>query len=194
VSSTGPAPATGPRNLPSINLAAIKARLLSLDSRIKNIEKNRTPAPVKIHQISNASQMSMAQAGHTAVLNPDNSVPTGAYQPSPVLATLLFNMPGALSLATSDPMHSRYQSNVVGVSADLTTYSTNVTFEVLVNGAVVSTVTMTSATSGLINIAAHTPLNPYTDLVTVQTTSIGSGNLGLVVHVELAVDPQNPPS
>lgn len=192
--STGPAPATGPRNLPSINLAAIKERFLTLDRRIKYLEKNRQPAPVKVHQLSNASQMQMAQAGHTAVLNPDNSVPTGAYQPSPVLATLLFNMPGALSLATSDPMHSRYQSNIVGVSADLTTFSNDVTFEVLVNGSVISTVTMTSATSGLVNVAAHTPLNRYTDLVTVQTTSIGSGNLGLVVHVELAVDPQNPPS
>lgn len=193
MTSTGPAPPTGPRNLPSINLAAIKARLQSFDKRIKYIEKNRTPAPIPMGKVADASQMQRAQAGHAAVLSPINDAVTGSYQPSPVLATLLFNMPGALTLATSDPMHSRYVANIVGVAADLTTFASDVTFEVLVNGSSIQTVTMTGAATGLVPITAHTPLNPYTDLVTVQTTDIGTDNLGLVVHVELAVDPQNPP-
>lgn len=78
------------------------------------------------------------------------------------------------------------------VAADLTTYASDVTFDVLVNGVVISTVTMTSAATGLVAIPVHTPLHPYTDLATVQTASIGSGNKGLVVHVELAVDTQVP--
>jgi hypothetical protein len=111
----------------------------------------------------------------------------GIYTPSPVLAELLFHMPGALSVAESDPLHSRYPCNIIGVSADLSTYSSSCTFEVKVNGTVVSTITMSGASTGLVNVSGNPPLVAYTDLVTVACTSAGSGNEGLVVHVELGV-------
>jgi hypothetical protein len=124
-----------------------------------------------------APSMAMAQPGHAPVQDAPRPghVPTG-YVPALVLASPVFNMTGDLTLATSDPMHSRWESNVFGVAADLTTYASDVTIEVLVNGTVISTVTMTSESSGLVEIPVPPPLHPYTDLVTVQTTSIGTGN------------------
>jgi hypothetical protein len=194
MTTTGPTGPTGPTAVPPLTWKALRERLDAQDRKIAYLQKNRTPAPLKLHEVANASQMQMAQPGHAAVQDAPRSghVPVG-YVPAPVMASLLFNMTGDLTLATSDPMHSRWVANVFGVAADLTTFASDVTFDVLLNGVVISTVTMTSASSGLVEIPAHPPLHPYTDLVTVQTTSIGAGNKGLVVHVELAVDTQNPP-
>ena len=96
-------------------------------------------------------------------------------------------MPGGLSSAESDPLHARYPCNIIGVSADLGTYAASCVFTVKVNGTVVATVTMTSASTGLLTVSGNPPLVAYTDLVTVDCTSPGSGNEGLVVHVELGV-------
>jgi hypothetical protein len=194
VTTTGPVGQTGPTAVPPLTWKALRERLDAQDRQIAYLQKNRTPAPLKLHEVANLSEMQMAQPGHAAVQDAarPGHVPVG-YVPAPVLATLVFNMTGDLTLATSDPMHSRWVANIFGVAADLTTYASPVTFEVLVNGTVVSTVTMTSDSTGLVEIPAHTPLHPYTDRVTVQTTDIGAGNKGLVVHVELAVDTQNPP-
>ena len=183
MTNTSPLGGTGPRVTPPIDLAAIRARFASLDSRIKYLEKNRIPAPLNISDLANASPMQQAQHGHAAVYSQDQ----GGYAPSPVLAELLFHMPGDLSVATSDPLHARYPCNIIAVSADLSTFGSDCIFKVLVNGTVVATVTMTSASTGLIPVGSYPALAPYTDLVAVECTSIGSGNSGLVVHVELGV-------
>lgn len=195
MATSAPPPNTGPRNIPSITLASIRARFQSLDSRIKYLEKNRFPIPTQMHEIANAPQVQMAQPGHAPVLSPIGGAPTGTFQPSPVLATMLFHQPGSLVAATSDPFHARYACNIVGVAADLATYgSGDVVFDILVNGSSIQTVTMTSDATGFIPVTSHTALNPYTDLVAIETTGVGSGSSGLVVHVELAVDVNKPPS
>jgi hypothetical protein len=183
MTSTSPLGGTGPRVLPPIDLAAIRARFASLHSRILYLEKNRTPQAVRMSDIGNAASMQQAAHGHAAVY----SQTQGAYVPSPVLAELLFHMPSDLSVATSDPLHARYSCNILAVSADLTTFASSVVFEVLVNGTSVASVTMTSASTGLVPVAGFPALVPYTDLVTVACTSPGAGNQGLVVHVELGV-------
>ena len=183
MTSTSPLPVTGPHVLPRTTLSAIQARFASLNSRMTYLEKNRTPEPVPLSSIPNATSMQQAAHGHAPVY----SQMVGGYWPSPVLAELLFHMPDALSVATSDPLHARYACNIIGVAADLATFSSDMTFEVLVNGLAVATVTMTSAASGLVVVGGSPALVPYTDLVTVATTSVGTGNLGLVVHVELGV-------
>lgn len=181
--STSPLGGTGPRVLPPLDLAAIRARFASLDSRIKYLEKNRTPEPLGVSDLANATPMQQAQHGHAAVY----SQAQGGYAPSPVLAELLFHMPGSLTLATSDPLHARYPCNIIGVSADLTTWGSGGTFEVLVNGTVVATITMGGTSTGLVAVSGNPGLVPYTDLVQVKCTSLGTGNTGLVVHVELGV-------
>ena len=182
MTTTGPIGGTGPRNLPPINTAAIRDRLRALDARTKYLEKNRIPTPIPMGGVANASRMQVAQLGHAPVY----SEAQGGFVPSPVLATLLFHLPGGLIVATSDPLHARYSCDIIGISADLGTFSSDCTFVVYVNGSPVYTVGMTSVSTGLI-IVSPTPLAPYTDLVTVACTDAGTGNSGLVVNVELGV-------
>lgn len=193
MSTTGPPPPTGPRALPNTTLQAIRARFHSLDRRIKYLEKNRTPAPTPMSNVSDAPVMQMAEAGHAPTMDPNPAATLGQFQPQVVLATLLFHMPGSLTTATSPPLHSRYIANIVGVSADLGFFDSDVTFDILVNGSSIATILVTEASTGYLEVAS-TPLNPYTDLVTIETTSIGTGNEELVVHVELSVDVNNPPN
>jgi hypothetical protein len=187
MNNTGPIPQTGPKFFAPIDRAAMRDRFRSLDSRIKYLEKNRTPTPVLMHTLGNAPQLQIAQNGHAPVWSTED----GNFQPSPVLAEMTFNMPGPLVLSTSDPVHARYPCNVVSASADLTTFSSDVTFELLINGTVIQSFTMTSASTGSVVVPTNNALHSYSDLVTVATTSIGTGNVGLVVHIELAVDVDN---
>lgn len=184
--TTGPPPPTGPRRVAPINVTAIRNRLRSLDSRTKYLEKNRTPAPLHVHELANAPALQYAQDGHAPVFDQAE----GIFKPSPVMATLLFSMPGALVTGISDPMHARYPCNIVAISADLSTFTGVVDVDLLVNGTVIHSLAIPSSSTGLVSVTS-TPLAAYTDLVTVQTTSVGSGNMGLVVHVELSVDVAN---
>jgi hypothetical protein len=195
VSFAGPVGPTGPRNLPRIDLAQLANAIRSLRNRVLYLEKNRVPQPTQMHEVSNAFQMQQAQAGHAPVFDPTNDKPTGSFQPSPVLATMLFAMPGALTLATSDPMHARYDCNIVGFAADLTMFGSAFDVLVTVTGphAATQTVNVSANPLGFVPVSAPMPLQAYQDQVTVETTSIGSGNAGLVFHVELAVDVINPP-
>jgi len=180
---TGPLGGSGPVTRPNLGLAAIRARFENIERRLSLRERNRTPEPLPLHlAASNAGPVSQAQHGHGVVY----SEPQGMFVPSPVLAELPFHMPGPLSLATSPPLHARYACSITGIAADLGVFSTDVEFEVLVNGTMVYTINQTSQSTGLIPVAP-TALVAYTDLITVQTTSIGTGNSDLVVHVELGV-------
>lgn len=194
MNSVGPPPSTGPRRVGQTTNTALRDRLRSLNSRTKYLEKNRFPAPLGLHELANAPSLQQAQPGHAAVFSPIPGQATGAFQPSPVLASMVFTMPGALTAAESPPFHARYICNIVGISADLATFASDVEFTLAINGTVIQTVTMTSASTGFIDVTGENALHAYTDLVTITTTSIGSGNEGLVVHVELAVDVNNPPS
>jgi hypothetical protein len=185
--NVGPLPATGPKNLPPLSLSAVRARLHTLESQIKYQQKDRFAAPMGLHELNNASALQYAQGGAA----PSWDQASGGYMPSPVLATLLFNMPGALTLSTSDPLHSRWPCNITGLAADLNVFGSDVTFKLLVNGSTVATETMTGAAIGLIPVSGSPALRAYLDLVQVETTVIGTGNIGLVVHVELAVDVAN---
>jgi hypothetical protein len=127
--------------------------------------------------------MSQAQPGHGGVYDPVSN----KIVPTPVLATALFHMFGALTAATSPPWHARYGCTIVGIAADLGTFGLGegVTFEVQVNGTTISTITLASTSSGHTAVSPPVAIKAYTDLVTVVTTAIGSGSADLVVHVEL---------
>ena len=185
--NTGPLPITGPKFIPPVSLRSLRSRINSLDSRISYQEKNRIPTPQGLHELNNASALQYAQDGATPTFQQE----FGGYLPIPNLSTLLFNMPGSLSLAESDPVHARWPCNITGVAADLSVFSSDVSFDLLVNGSVVQSFTLTSAASGFVAVTGSPALRAYLDLVQVETTSVGTGNSGLVVHIELAVDIAN---
>lgn len=114
----------------------------------------------------------------------------------------VFDYVGTVTASTSPPWHARFGTSIASVSADLGTFGSTLTFQVLVTGValqvtvsttLVDTVTMTGAHLGSIALVAPVTapttalLTPYTSLVTVEVVTAGSGNENLVVHVELTV-------
>ena len=189
MSGTGPPVPTGPHSNPNTNLAALRDQLRLLDDRIKLLERNRQPVPTLMHQLDNTARMNYAQLGHAPVYSSN----TGDYVPSPVLASMMFHLPGPIAVATSDPQHARYLCNVLAVSADFGTWGGGTTFVVYKNGSPIATVTPGSQSTGLIAVSGTPILVPYTDLITVATTAAGAGDSGLVVHVELGLVAANEP-
>ena len=109
--------------------------------------------------------------------------------PKPVLAEVVFQLQGALSATTSPPWHCRYGATIVAVAADLGVFSTGpVEFDLLVDSSSVQSFSFDAQSSGRMLLDSPQPeLVAYTDLIAIETTSIGSGNSDLVVHVELGV-------
>lgn len=177
--SVGSAPPTGPAFKPRTAWDALRKRVESIERNIGYLQKNRTPAPVGLEELSNASGMTQVPSGHV----PTFSGQAGSYQPAPNYAEFIFHLQGSLTSTESPPYHSRWASQIVGVSADLGTFTDDVTWEVLVNGTPVITITQTAQSTGQI-AAGPVQIAAYTDLVTIQVTDTGSGNSDLVVHVE----------
>jgi hypothetical protein len=173
---------SGPVNQPTTEVAALRRRLEEMESRLSVLESNRAPVPAStnLHELANAEPMSQATDGHAVVFDQTS----GLYTPRVNDPSLLFTMSGVLVAKTSDPMHARYPSSIVGVSADLSVFSSSVTFEVLVNGSPIVSVSMSSTSTGFLSITPRS-LTPYTDLVTVETVTVDGVSAGLVVHVEI---------
>jgi hypothetical protein len=179
MTTTGPGTTPGPIQRPRTSWDALRKRLEDTERNIRLLQKNRTPAPLKLKQLSDAGGMYQVPNGHA----PTFSRQAGTYQPAPNYAEFIFHLQGTLVNTASPPYHSRWRSQIVGVSADMGTFASDITFEVLLNGTPIVTYGMTSESTGPIDVGPF-EVQAYTDLVTVQVTDVGSGNSDLVVHVE----------
>lgn len=181
-----PTPGSAPNTKGALSLAWIKQRFLELHVRLIRAENTlRNPPIPLVHELQNAGHMSQAQHGHAAKF----SEIYGKYVPAPVLATMLFHQIGSLVANVSPPQHSRVQCRPIAVAADMGTYGSPAIFRVLINGVVVgSPITINAPATGRILFPNPSPtIDPYIDLVTVETVDPGSGNSDLVIHVELGV-------
>ncbi len=143
------------------------------------------------HQVRQELDTLTSQARTRQVMRslpPTPNVGPGAGNPN--LSTLLFqwrSSDGDLASGVSDPHHSRWQATIIGAAIDVATFSSNFTIVVYVNGVAVPGLDSCNMTGSAAQfLCAPLPIRPYSDLVTVDATSPGTGNLGVVVHVELA--------
>ena len=182
---SAPLGATTGGSQPPLSEKSIRALFENLKTRVKRLEANRTPQPLQMHQLANTGPMSQANPGHSSTFDTNS----GTYVPSPNLASLIFHMPGTLSIATSPPHHARYDCYIVGISADIGTLNLGdvITFELLINGTAVATLSADTEAGGFQPINPPIALAAYSDLVTLATTSAGASGASadLVVHVEL---------
>lgn len=122
-----------------------------------------------------------------AFLQQPPAPPTGPGQGFPVFAELIFHWPssaGALASGVSDAHSARWQCSVLGLYVDVTTFSTSFDLTVYVNGVAVSGLNPVTVTGGGQEFPCNpAALLPRTDLVTVNATSPGTGNLGVVARV-----------
>jgi hypothetical protein len=114
---------------------------------------------------------------------------TGPGQGLPTFAGLTWHWPtsaGAITAVVSDRKSLRWACNVVAAVIDVTTFSTNFTIEVFKNGTLVPGLTcaITGAGVGQRFICNPTPVVPYSDYFTVEPTSPGTGNEGIIVTLE----------
>lgn len=110
-------------------------------------------------------------------------------QVPPQLPTITFHFPSAtgdLVAGDSDSTHVRQPLTIVGGFVNVTTFTTPFTIVTSVNGTPVITANITQANQSFIcDNKGGVPLVPYTDLVSVNATIPGTGNQGVVWHVEL---------
>lgn len=182
--STSPNPTpTGPVHRPAGSAASIRSRVRRGARDTQRIQINRDQKPLLLHQLANAGPMSQARPGHAASYSPER----GAFAPAPVFAEQIFHYAGSLAAGRSPQWHSRWYATIVSVSADLSTYTSPVVFELLVDGTSVGTFTVGSSILLSTPVSPVAKLIPYDDVVAVEITTPGSGNADLVVHVEMGV-------
>jgi len=115
---------------------------------------------------------------------------TGAGQGLPIMGEVTFHFPtgaGALVSGVSDSRTVRFPCTVASAVIDVTTFTNAFTIVVLKNGTTIPGLTcaISAAGHGQRFLCNPTPLVPYVDTLAVNATSPGTGNLGVLVHVEL---------
>ncbi len=183
-----PVPSTQPTTQAGYTLAALAARLADIEQAISVLQLNlASPQSFRIGQLEDVAQGGILLATGQDITISDGHAPTfdrtsGLHVPRPVLAELTFHWrttDGDLIEGVSDNHHSRWDANTLGATIRTTNYSTPFTIELFVNGGMIQSCPVTSADETF-------PLTAVpvvrADNLTVDATSPGSGNQGVVVH------------
>ncbi len=186
-----PVPSTQPTTQAGYTLAALAARLADMEQAISALQLNlASPQSFRIGQLEDVAQGGILLATGQDIRISDGHAPTfdrtsGLHVPRPVLAELTFHwrsIDGAIIVGVSDDHHSRWDADIIGNTIRTTTYSTPFTIDVAVNGVIIQSCPVTSALETFPLTAV--PIVPA-DTVTVNASTPGTGNLGVIVHVLL---------
>ncbi len=183
-----PVPSTQPTTQAGYTLAALAARLADIEQAISALQLHlASPQSFRIGQLEDVAQGGILLATGQDIRISDGHAPTfdrtsGLHVPRPVLAELTFHWrtsDGDLVEGVSDDHHSRWDADIIGHTIRTTTYSTPFTITAYVNGAPIQSCPVTSSLETFVLTAV--PIIP-TDTVTVDATSPGTGNKGVIVH------------
>ncbi len=186
-----PVPSTQPTTQAGYTLAALAARLGDIEQAISALQLNlASPQAFRIGQLEDVAQGGILLATGQDITISDGHAPTfdrtsGLHVPRPVLAELTFHWrttDGAITAGVSDNHHSRWDADILGATIRTTTYSTPFAIDLAVNGGIIQNCPVTSNLETFPLTAV--PIVP-TDTVTVNASTPGTGNLGVIIHVLL---------